>query len=192
MSEQPAETTGAAAPAGPRQFTPEELEEARQQLMAQGELSQAEPAQDQAALGMQALADGAQATEVDPGDMLAMIKSLQAKVAGLEAEKRLASAPDVVRLTTAVRDHLAAKAAAHPQIQLDPDHTWKPVLDQAGQLVHDAEAAADAGHPGSLGDDIGKVASWVTRHAKRFPHIDYGYILELAEDAAEAAAKLAA
>lgn len=204
----------AQAPAAPlaappvREFTPEELEAARVQLTAQGaDLGPAGGASDVAesgaALGMHALAAGAEAAEVDTAAMLRAIKALQSQVASLEAEKRLTSAPQVVRYAQALHDHLAVKAAQHPTVQADPDHTYgqaphedgqggRGVLGATGRLVAAAEAAAETGNPGTITTDAGKVATWVQRHARRFPHIDYGYVLELAEDVAGAAAKLAA
>lgn len=200
----PAVPTDAPATA-PREFTPDELAEARRQLVAQGaDLGPGpEVAESGAALGMQAMAAGAQASEVDADAMLAAIRSLQAQVAALEREKKLAQAPEVVKYAQALFDHLAVKAAQHPTVQADPDHTYgkapnaeghggQGLLGAAGAIVTAAEAAADTGQPGTLAADVGKVETWVKRHARRFPHIDYSYILDLAEETAGAVLKLAA
>jgi len=195
----------ASPPAGaPREFTAEELDAARAQLLAQGATGIGTgPAATGEALGLSAMAAGAEATEVDAGAMLAAIRALQAKVDALEREKRAAQAPDVVKYAQALFDHLAVKAVKHPHTQADPDHTWgqapgddgtggRGVLGAAGKIVTAAGKAADTGHPGTLAADLGKVETWVKRHARRFPHIDYSYVLELAEDAAQAVTLLAA
>jgi hypothetical protein len=198
----PDDTGQAPAPA-PRQFTAEELDAARAQLAAQGEdLAPASTASSED-LGLSAVAAGAEAQSVDAGELLAAIRGLQAKVDALEADKRAANAPDVVKYAQALSDHLAAKSAAHPVIQADADHTWgqlpnaqghggSGVLGAVGKLTADAEAAAESGKPGGLAAEVGKVENWVKAHARRFPHIDYSYVLDLAAEAAGAAAKLAA
>lgn len=183
------------APAGGFQFTPEQLAAARQQLLDQGELDPAakggpDVAEDSATLGMKALADGAQSSEVDTGELLRQIQAMQSRMDTLEREKRMSTAPEVVKYATALHDHLTAKAAAHPAIAADPDHNWGQVLEQTASIKEAAATAAESGKPGTLKDDLGKVAAWVSRHAKRFPQIDYSYVLELAEDAAGALARL--
>lgn len=197
---------GQAAPAdAPREFTAEELAQARAQLLAQGEdLAEAQgPPVDPASLGTHAVAAGAEAASVDPNELLSSIRALQAQVAALEAEKRQANAPDVVKFTQALHDHLAGKAAAHPHTQADPDHSWgqapdaqgangRGVLADTAALVADAAQAAESGKVGNLGERVGKVEAWVKAHAKRFPHIDYSYVLDLAAEAAGAVARLAA
>jgi len=202
----------AAPPAeAPREFTKDELEQARQQLVSQGadlgpsggSTAPNDVAESGAALGMHALAAGAEAADVDTAAMLRAIKELSAKVSALEAEKRLASAPDVVKYAHGLHDHLLAKSYQHPGVQADADHTYgqapresgeggKGVLGATGRLITAAEAAADTGDPGTIAAEAAKVGTWVTRHARRFPHIDYSYVLELAEDLGGAALKLAA
>lgn len=199
------ESNPGAADAPRREFTPEELAQARAQLEAQGEdLSAAQgPPVDPASLGTHAVAAGAEAAQVDPNELLRAIRGLQAQVDALQAEKRQANAPEVVRYAQALHDHLAVKAAAHPVIQGDADYSWgqvpnaqgaggRGVLADTAALVGDAEAAADSGKVGHLGDDIGKVETWVKAHARRFPQIDYSYVLDLAAEAAGAVARLAA
>lgn len=199
------ESAPGAADAPAREFTPEELAQARAQLLAQGEdLSNAQgPPVDPESLGAHAVGAGAEAAAVDPNELLAAIRGLQSKVDALEAEKRQANAPDVVKYTQALHDHLAGKAAAHPVIQANPDHSWGQAPDAQGAnargvlasthaLVADAQGAADSGKVGHLAEDVGKVEDWVKRHARRFPQIDYSYILDLAAEAAGAVAKLAA
>lgn len=194
-----------AAEAAPREFTPEELAQARAQLLAQGEdLSSAQgPPVDPASLGTHAVAAGAEAAQVDPQELLAAIRGLQAQVDALNAEKRQANAPDVVKYTQALHDHLAGKAAANPVLQSNPDHSWgqapdaqganaRGILADTAAIVADAQAAADSGKVGHLAEDVGKVESWVKAHARRFPHLDYSYILDLTAEAAGAVAKLAA
>ena len=199
MSEQAGtEDTGfsqAAPPPGPHQFTPDELAAARQQLIDQGELDPATArdsvVEDQAGLGARVLQSGAEADEVDPSELLAAIRGLQAQVDQLNREKKLSQAPDVVKYATALHDHLTAKALANPVINADPDHGYGPVLEQTASLKDAAADAADNGHPGPVEDLAGKVGKWVSAHARRFPQIDYSYVLDLAEDVATAASKLA-
>lgn len=187
MSEQPFD-----APAdAPREFTPGELAAAREQLRAQGELGTGSPG-DPAAIGMQALAAGAQADEVDAASMLESIRAMQARIDALEREKRLATAPDVVKYSAALHDHLAAKAAAHPVINADADYSFGPVLEKAAALAESAGKAAETGHPGSLKADAEEIGAWIAKHARRFPHLDYSYIGDLAAEAAGAVARLAA
>lgn len=192
MSEQPIEQ---AAPdtAGGRQFTDDELAEARRQLEAQGQLAPAAgPEASGAELGMQALAAGAQAGEVDAAGLLREIRALQSQVDTLNRERHLAQAPEVVRYAEALRDHLAAKQAAHPHINADPDHSFRPVLAIAGKVVTAAGEAADSGRPGGIAGDVQQIERWVAAHARRFPHLDYSYIAELAGEVGGAAARLAA
>jgi hypothetical protein len=103
-----------------------------------------------------------------------------------------ASAPPLVRYATAAADHLQAKADAHPVINADPDDTFIPALKSAAQLVNGAEyvAASGAGHEQlvSLAKDA---EAWVKAHARRFPQIDYDYILQLLGEVGSAAVKLA-
>ena len=199
------EGTPPAAPEPPpaRQFTAEELAEASRQIAAQNVGVTGPEVGSPVDLGLHALAAGAEATEVDTAAMLRAIKQLSAKVAALEAEKRLSNAPAVVTYAHALHDHLAVKATQHPTVQADPDYTWgqapredgqggRGVLGATGRLVASAEAAADTGNPGTIAEDAGKVTTWVVRHARHFPHLDYSYVLELAEDVAQAAVKLAA
>jgi hypothetical protein len=197
--EAPAETQ--AAPV--REFTPDELAAAAQQLAAQNVGVTGPEVGSPVDLGAQAVAAGAEATEVDAGGLLAQIRALTDRVNQMESDKRKAEAPAVVRYATALRDHLALKADAHPATQADPDHSWGKlpaqdghggagVLGAVSQLVTHAEAAAESGHAGNLGKEVGAVESWVNRHAKRFPHIDYSYILDLAGEAAQAVALIAA
>lgn len=150
------------------------------------------PAADAESLGVQAVAAGAQADEVDPAALLAMLKAQQAKIDQLIAERNLATAPDVVKYATALADHLQVKADANPAIHADPDHTWMPALELAAGLVNSAQAAAASGQAGDIPAQVGRVRQWVARHQRRFPHMDYGYISDLADETEAAAAKLAA
>jgi hypothetical protein len=189
----PASSPAPASPAeAPREFTADELEAARAQLAAQGADLGTGQAASGADLGAQAVAAGAAPTEVDAQALLEQVRALQARVANMEHASRMAQAPDVVKYATALRDHLAVKANQHPAIAADPDHNFNAVLGAANDLVSGAEAAAESGNPGKLGAEVGAVESWVAKHARRFPHIDYSYILDLAGEAAQAVAALAA
>lgn len=186
----------AAAPvAGPREFTAEELDQARQLLAAQGETFApvtAAPAADQSELGMQALADGAQADEIDPAELLRSIQALQAQVSRLEAEKRTAQAPDVVKYADAIAGHLQALADANPVIHADPDHTLMPMLEHAAAAVNAAHDAADSGDPAPVHDQLDQLDRLVARHQRRFPGLHFGYVRDLLDEARDSAHKLAA
>jgi phosphohistidine swiveling domain-containing protein len=142
---------------------------------------------------MRLAASGAAATDVDPAALLRQMQALQAQVDALTAAKVQDKAPEVVRYATALADHLQAKADAHPTINADPDHTFIPALHKVAQLVNAAEGvvAHSTGHDHviTLAKDVG---AWVSAHARKFPAIDYDYLLQLAEEAAGAAAKLLA
>jgi hypothetical protein len=174
---------GAAAGASP--LTP--------QATAPSSAPPGDPADAAAAVGARIAAAGAAATDVDIEAMFRSIKSLEAQVAQLTAERVQAQAPEVVKYATAFADHLQAKADAHPVINADLDHTFIPALRHAAKLVNAAEqvAATGAGHAElvSLAKDA---EGWVRAHARRFPAIDYDYILQLAEEVGSAAVKLLA
>jgi hypothetical protein len=190
-------------PAQPPVPTAEQQAEAARQLAAQNVGVTGPQVGSPVDLGRAAVAAGAEAADVDANELLASIRALQNRVNLLEAEKRAASAPAVVRYAEAIRDHLATKAAQHPAVQADPDHSYGKLPDASGagglgvlgaasHLAVTAAQAADSGKPGSFGTELGHIVTWVQRHARRFPAIDHGYILELAEEAALAATKLAA
>lgn len=194
MTEIPAEA------AGGRQFTAEELAAARDQLIAQGDLAPAGAVgaaalPDSAALGFQALADGAEAANPDVGEMLATIRMMHERISQLEAAKGLDTAPAVVRYAVALFDHLSAKAAAHPVINADLDHGYAPALKLAGAARDAAAKAAETPTAAAVADTGSKVAElerWIVAHARRFPQVDYSYLIDLAAEAAGAVAKLAA
>src|SRR6185437_3324321 len=139
-----------------------------------------DPGEANAAVGMRLAASGAAATDVDTAALLQMIQGLQRQVEQLNAERAVASAPDVVKYATAYADHLQAKADAHPAINADPDHTFITGLRGAAQLVNAAESvvATGAGHDHlvTLAKDAG---AWIKAHARRFPAIDYDYLAQL-------------
>ena len=195
--EAPAAAAAASPPAAdaPHQFTPEELAAARAQLEAQGELDPAQRrddiAEDQADLGMR-IADKATADAVDPAELLRSIKSLQAQVDRLNSEKAAANVPDLVKYTTAIADHLQARADQHPAIHADPDHTYMPALETAAALVNDAQAAAESGDVAKVLDGIGALRRFLDRHGRHHPQQDNSYLHDLAGEAEEAAHKAAA
>ena len=61
----------------------------------------------------------------------------------------------------------------------------------AGKVTAAAEAVV-AGEPGALDGPVAELTGWVRAHAAQFPHVDWHYVLRLAEEAGAAAAKLAA
>jgi hypothetical protein len=190
-----------APPAAPPVPTAEQQAEAAAQIAAQNVGITGPQVGSPVDLGMAALAAGAEAADPDPGEMLRAIRQLQARIDSLEAEKRSQHAPDVVKYAQALLDHITAKRDQHPVIQADPDHSFgqvpnadgvggRGVLGGVSHLVASATTAAETGDPRSVLSELGPVETWVKRHARRFPHLDYNYILELAEDVGLAAAKL--
>lgn len=152
-----------------------------------------DPAQAAAAVGMRLAQAGAAATDVDTGALLAMIQQLQAQMAQMTAAQGSTGGPDVVKFATAFADHLQAKADAHPVINADPTDTYIPALQKAAELVNTAHqvAATGQGHEG-LVNLAREAVQWTAAHARKFPAIDYDYILELGHEVASAAAKLLA
>lgn len=136
-------------------------------------------------------AEGAHAAEVDSNALLASIRALQARVDAMEAEKKKDLAPAVMQYAQAIADHAAAKVAANPVLALHPDNPITGVTGLAQAVVAGAQAVID-GNTGALQGPLSELEAWVGRHAKGFPHIDWSYVLQLAEEAAGAAVKLAA
>jgi hypothetical protein len=172
-----------------RDFTADELDAARAQIAAQ-DAGVASPPVDSATLGASLLAAGGEAAEVNPAELLALIRGMQAKIDALERSKKLEAAPELIKYARAIADHIAVKATSNPAVHADPDNTFTPGLDAAASLVEAATMATEDADPGPVAGPLGKVVTWVTRHARRLPHLDYAYVLELAEELAEAAAKL--
>lgn len=151
-----------------------------------------DPAEAAAALGMHIAGAGGAATDVDVNQLYAHIKRLEEQFASLQQSQAHVQAPEVVKYATALADHLQAKADANPVVNADPDHTWYPALVKAAQLVNGAEQAIATGTGHSELVTLAKdVAGWVRQHARRFPAIDYDYVLQLAEETAGAAVKAA-
>lgn len=181
------EPTNPDAPVGGVEFTPEQLAAAREQLIAQGELAApAAPAH----LGQTVLESGAMPDQIDAIALLHQIQAMQAQLDQMAAEKKAELAPDVVKYAEAAMDHLTAKAVAHPMIGADPDWNYGTGLETLAGLKEAAAEAADAAAPGRVADAAAKAEAWVRQHAAHFPHIDYGYILQLITEAGVAAAKL--
>jgi len=150
-----------------------------------------DPAEASAALGMSIAGAGGAATDVDAGQLLAYIRRLEARFEQLQQAQAVQQAPEVVTYATALADHLQAKADANPVVNADADHTYYPALVQAAQLVNAARATAQTGQGHEQLVTLAKnVAGWVRLHARKFPAIDYEYILQLAEETAGAAVKL--
>lgn len=143
-------------------------------------------------LGAQMVQSGAEPAQVDANALLRTIQAMQARLDALEAEKRASLAPEVVKYAQAVADHIAAKAAAEPALVDHPDLPLTQGTSLAGTLVDAAAAAAESGDASKLAKPLTEVTTWVRAHARRFPRVDWGYVLQLAEEAAGAAAKLAA
>lgn len=191
----PPETSTQDGTTGAPQYTPEQIAAARALLSDVGELDPAAQ-RDQAAtpddLAAQIHAAGAEAADPDVGALLDQIRAMQSRMDKLEAEKRAQNAPDVVKYAQALNDHLAAKAAAHPVVDANPDTSFGPGLKLTAALVSAAGDAADANKPGTLERDSDQVVRWLTQQARRAPHLDLGYLAELAGEVAGAAVKLAA
>jgi hypothetical protein len=179
----------------PHGYTADEIAAARALLSEAGELDPAAQREQTASpddLAAQIHAAGAEAADPDVAQMLATIQAMQSRMEKLEAQTRAQNAPDVVKYAQALNDHLAAKAAAHPVVDANPDTTFAPGLKLTGALVDAAGDAADARQPGTLERDTDQVLRWITQQARRAPHLDLGYLAELAGEVAEAAVKLAA
>jgi len=142
-------------------------------------------------LGAAAVAAGAQPDEVDAGALLRTIQQMQLRLDMLEAEKRAEQAPAVVIYGQAIADHVNAKVAAHPTLYSHPDNPLSAGGALAGAVLDAARSEAD-GNTGALAGPLADLEGWVKNHARQFPHIDWGYVLELAGEAAGAAGRLAA
>lgn len=143
-------------------------------------------------LGAQMSQAGAIPAEIDANALLRQIQAMQSRLDVLEQEKRASVAPEVVKYAQAVSDHIAAKAAAEPQLVGHPDMPLTQGTSLAGALVDAATAAAESGDASKVTRPLAEITTWVKAHAAKFPHVDWGYVLQLAEEAAGAAAKLAA
>jgi hypothetical protein len=174
-----------------QQVTPEQAQQATaEQVSAVGAdlgLGQQPSAAD---LGAAAVQAGAQPGEVDAGQLLRTIQAMQARLDALEAEKRAEQAPAVAVYGQAVADHVNAKIAAHPHLATHPDNPITAGGPLAGRVLEAAQnAEAD---PAAVEGHVAELRAWVEAHARQFPHIDWGYVLELAGETAAAAGKLAA
>ena len=149
------------------------------------------PQADPADLGAAAMQAGAQPAEVDAGALLRSIQQLQSRLDTLEAEKRAEAAPDVVKFGQALADQVKAKADANPFLVSHPDNPLRQGADLADKVLAAAQAESD-GNAGALEGPLAELEGWVKGHARQFPHIDWAYVLELAGEAAAAAARLAA
>ena len=141
-------------------------------------------------LGAQMQASGAAPGEVDASALLAHIRAMQARLDSLEAEKRQELAPEVVKYADALAAHIAAKAAASPGLAAHPDHPLTAGADLVAKVADAARAEAD-GKAGALAGPLADLTAWVKRSQQVFHHLDWHYVLQLAEEAA-AAARLAA
>lgn len=142
-------------------------------------------------LGTALAASGAAPDEVDPQALLAAIRNLQAQVDAMQAEKRMEQAPALVTYAQALADHVAAKIAAHPHTAADVDMPGQAGIDLTGAALEVARAAAESGDTSAVASKVDDVVAWVRMHAKKFNHIDWSYVLQLAEEVTTAAAKLA-
>jgi len=132
-------------------------------------------------IGAAMAAGGAQPAAPDPAAMLAQIQALQAQMAALQAEKQAGTVPDVTKYAQAAADHVAAIATANP-------HLAGELADGVTLSADVAAAAADGAHPGGTVEEL---KAWVDDVAAKFPHINFGYVLQLAGEIAAAAAKIA-
>ena len=169
------ESTGFTAPAQP--VTPDQAQQATADQVSgiAANLGQDSPAADQAQLGAQVAAGGAQADEVDVQQLLRGMQAMQARIDALEAEKSAGQQSEIERYTSALADHLQVHADQHPGIHSDPDHTFMPSLERAAQA---ANTASD-GNPADVLPHLDFIERWVTRHGRRYPGIDYSYVLQL-------------
>src|SRR5215469_1471032 len=173
------------------QVTPEQAQQAAAEQVGQvaadlGPGPQASPAD----LGAAALQAGAQPDEIDTGALLRTIQQMQARLTQLEQEKRAQQAPAVVTYGQALVDHVKAKVDAHPHLAANADIPITTGNDLAGRVLEAAEEAEQ--NPGAVKERVAELEQWVSAHARKFPHVDWGYVVELAGETAAAAAKLAA
>lgn len=143
-------------------------------------------------LGAAMQASGAHPGEVDAAELLKQIRALQSRVDAMEADKRSEAGPDVVRYAQALADHVAAKVTANPVTAADPDMPGAAGTDLANAALAAAKTAAESGNTDELNAKVQDVVGWVRGHAAKFSHIDWTYVLQLAEEIGTAAAKLAA
>jgi hypothetical protein len=143
-------------------------------------------------LGASLAASGAAPDEVDPAALLAAIRGLQAQVDAMQAEKRMEQAPALVTYAQALADHVAAKIAASPHTAADVDQPGAVGVDLANAALEAARAAAESGDISGVKEKVDDVVGWVRAHAAKFNHIDWSYVLQLAEEIGTAAGKLAA
>lgn len=147
------------------------------------------PQQSPADLGAQMAASGAHPGEVDVNELLSLIRGMQGQIDQLQAAKRADDAPAVLTYAQALADHVTAKAAANPVLAVHPDHPLQAGVKLAGNVVTAAQAVVD-GQTGALEGPLSELTAWVAKVAKRTPHLDWGYVLELGEEAAGAVARL--
>lgn len=143
-------------------------------------------------LGGQLQASGAHPGEVDTAALLEQIRALQSQMDQMQADKRSEAAPAIVSYAQALADHLNAKIAANPHTAADADLPGAAGADLAGQVLEAARTAAESGDVTGLQAKVDDVVGWVRAHGVKFNHIDWTYVLQLAEEIASAAAKLAA
>ena len=175
----------------PGSVTPQEAQQAAaEQIGVVGQDLGPGPQASAEDLGVAAMAAGAQPGEVDAGALLRQIQALQGRLEVLEQEKRADQAPAVVTYGQALADHVIAKVNAHPHLAGDPDNPIGVGADLAGRVLEAAQGAEQ--DPDAVVAHIDTLERWVRAHARKFPHIDWGYVLELAGETAAAAVKLAA
>ena len=147
-----------------------------------------------AELGAQAVAAGAVAGEVDTAALLRALQAQQAQIDHLMQGQRDAAKPEVVKYADAVAGHVAAKAAANPVIDADPDQTYEPGKRLAAKVVEAANAAADtpdAAHVDALHRILDDMRRWADRHAAAHPGHDYSTLNSVISDTHDAASRLA-
>lgn len=149
------------------------------------------PAATPADLGASLAASGAAPGEVDPAELLAAIRGLQAQVDQMQAEKRLEQAPAMVTYAQALADHVQSKINAHPHTAADVDQPGQEGVDLANAALDAARAAAESGDVSGVQSKVDDVVGWVRAHSAKFNHIDWSYVLQLAEEIGAAAARLA-
>jgi hypothetical protein len=175
----------------PQQVTPEQAQQAAAAQVGQVAADLGPGPQASAAdLGVAAMQAGAQPGEVDAVALLNQIRAMQARLDSLEAEKRTQQAPAVVVYGQALADHVQAKVSAHPFLVGHPDNSISVGADLAQKVLDAAQDAEQ--NPDAVKSRVTELEQWVTAHARQFPHIDWGYVVELAGETAAAAAKLAA
>jgi hypothetical protein len=120
------------------------------------------------------LASGAKPFVPDVEEMMRQMQALQTRIAAMEAEKGVPADP-IVAAVGNLQDHVQAKVNAHPGLELNEISTVVKEL---------------ADHPNI--NMVTVVRELLGKLIKRYRHVDFSYVEELATDLATAVLKSSA